>query len=42
VNNSETKTVVGNELTTRKWRDINVGDMVRLENNESVTVREER
>ncbi|CAF2372959.1 unnamed protein product [Rotaria sp. Silwood2] len=37
VNNRETKTVVGHELTTRKWRDIKVGDMVRLENNEFVT-----
>ncbi|CAF4144756.1 unnamed protein product [Rotaria sordida] len=37
VNNRETKTVVGNELVTRKWRDIKVGDMVRLENNEFVT-----
>ncbi|CAF0870465.1 unnamed protein product [Adineta ricciae] len=37
VNNRETKTVVGNELVTRKWKDIKVGDIVRLENNEFVT-----
>ncbi|UJR15621.1 hypothetical protein I4U23_002557 [Adineta vaga] len=37
VNNRETKTVVGNELGARKWRDIKVGDLVRLENNEFVT-----
>ncbi|CAF2970673.1 unnamed protein product [Rotaria sp. Silwood2] len=37
VNNRETKTVVENELVTRKWKDIKVGDMVRLENNEFVT-----
>ena len=38
LNNRETKTVVGNDLVTRKWKDINVGDIVRLENNEFVTV----
>ncbi|CAF1156451.1 unnamed protein product [Adineta ricciae] len=37
VNNRETKTVVGSELVTRKWKDIKVGDIVRLENNEFVT-----
>ncbi|CAF5213195.1 unnamed protein product, partial [Rotaria magnacalcarata] len=37
VNNRETKTVVGGELVTKKWKDIQVGDMVRLENNEFVT-----
>ncbi|CAF0761204.1 unnamed protein product [Rotaria sordida] len=37
VNNCETKTVVGNELVTRKWKDIKVDDMIRLENNEFVT-----
>lgn len=39
MNNRETKAVAGNELATKKWRDIKVGDMVRLENNEFVTVR---
>jgi magnesium-transporting ATPase (P-type) len=39
VNNRETKTVVGKEFVTRKWKDINVGDMVQLTNNEFVTVR---
>ncbi|CAF3568862.1 unnamed protein product [Rotaria sp. Silwood1] len=37
INNRETKTVVGHELITRKWKDIKVGDMVRLENNEFIT-----
>jgi phospholipid-translocating ATPase len=40
VNSRGTQTVVGNELVKRKWRDIKVGDMVRLENNEFVTVRD--
>ncbi len=39
VNNRETKTVVGKELITRKWKDIQVGDIVQLTNNEFVTVR---
>ena len=39
VNNRETKTVVGKELVTRKWQDVNVGDIVQLTNNEFVTVR---
>jgi phospholipid-translocating ATPase len=39
VNNRQTKTVVGNELVKRKWKDIKVGDMIRLENNEFITVR---
>ncbi len=39
MNNRETKTVVGNELVTRKWKDIKVGDTIQLENNEFVTVR---
>jgi len=39
VNNRQTQTVAGNELVTRKWKDIKVGDIVRLENNEFVTVR---
>ncbi|CAF4053105.1 unnamed protein product, partial [Rotaria sordida] len=37
INNRETKTVVGHELVTRKWKEIKVGDIVRLENNESIT-----
>ncbi|CAF4421969.1 unnamed protein product, partial [Rotaria sp. Silwood2] len=37
INNRETKTVVEHELVTRKWKDIKVGDMVRLENNEFIT-----
>ncbi|CAF2582547.1 unnamed protein product [Rotaria sp. Silwood2] len=37
VNNRETKTVVGKELVTRKWKDINVGDIVQLTNNEFLT-----
>ncbi|CAF3159983.1 unnamed protein product [Rotaria sp. Silwood2] len=37
INNRETKTVVGHELVTRKWQDIKVGDIVRLENNEFIT-----
>ena len=38
VNNRETRTVVGKEFVTRKWKDIKVGDMVQLTNNEFVTV----
>jgi len=37
VNNRETRTVVGKEFVTRKWKDIKVGDMVQLTNNEFVT-----
>ncbi|CAF3641418.1 unnamed protein product [Rotaria sp. Silwood1] len=37
VNNRETKAVVGKELVTRKWKDINVGDIVQLTNNEFLT-----
>ncbi|CAF1371382.1 unnamed protein product [Adineta ricciae] len=37
VNNRETKTVVGKEFVTRKWKDIKVGDMIQLTNNEFVT-----
>jgi len=37
VNNRETKTVVGKEFVTRKWKDIKVGDMVQITNNEFVT-----
>ncbi|CAF1236658.1 unnamed protein product [Rotaria sordida] len=37
INNRETKTVVGHELVTRKWKEIKVGDIVRLENNEFIT-----
>jgi hypothetical protein len=40
VNNRGSQTVVDNKLEKRKWRDIKVGDMVRLENNEFVTVEE--
>ncbi|CAF2072016.1 unnamed protein product [Rotaria magnacalcarata] len=38
VNNREIKAVVGKELATRKWKDINVGDIVRLTNNDFLTV----
>lgn len=40
MNNRQSQAVVGNQLEKRKWRDIKVGDMVRLENNEFVTVRD--
>jgi predicted lipid carrier protein YhbT len=39
VNNRETKTVVGQAFVKRKWKDIKVGDMVQITNNEFVTVR---
>lgn len=39
VNNRETKTIVGKELVTRKWKDIKVGDIIQLTNNEFLTVR---
>ncbi len=39
MNNCETKTIVGKELVTRKWMDINVGNIVQLTNDEFVTVR---
>ncbi|CAF5225068.1 unnamed protein product, partial [Rotaria magnacalcarata] len=38
VNNREIKTVVGKELATRKWKDINVGDIIQLTNNDFLTV----
>ncbi|CAF1055549.1 unnamed protein product [Rotaria magnacalcarata] len=38
VNNREIKAVVGKELATRKWKDINVGDIVQLTNNDFLTV----
>ncbi|CAF0849960.1 unnamed protein product [Rotaria sordida] len=37
VNNREIKTVVGKEFVTRKWKDINVGDIVQLTNNQFLT-----
>ncbi|CAF1398670.1 unnamed protein product [Adineta steineri] len=37
VNNRETKTVVGKEFVTKKWKDVKVGDMIQLTNNEFVT-----
>jgi hypothetical protein len=30
---------VGKELVARKWKDIKVGDIIQLTNNEFVTVR---
>jgi hypothetical protein len=39
VNNRETKTVAGKEFVTRKWKDIKVGHIVQITNNEFVTVR---
>ena len=42
MNNRGSQTVANNQLEKRKWRDIKVGDIVRLENNEFVTVKEKK
>ena len=39
VNNRETKAVVGKEFVAKKWKDIQVGDLIQLTNNELVTVK---
>lgn len=39
VNHRETKIVDGRELVPTQWKEIQVGQIVRLENNESVPVR---
>ncbi|CAF0928287.1 unnamed protein product, partial [Rotaria sordida] len=38
INNRQTSTFVDGQLTTRKWREINAGDIIQLTNDEFVTV----
>ena len=38
VNNRRTKIFVNEQLVERKWKDIKVGDIIQLFNNEFVTV----
>ncbi len=38
VNNRETQVIINNDLINQKWKDIQVGDIVQLLNDQFVTV----
>jgi magnesium-transporting ATPase (P-type) len=39
VNNRQCKVLIDKELITKYWREIKVGDIIRLNNNEFIPVR---
>jgi hypothetical protein len=38
VNDRETQIIFGNDIINRKWREINVGDIIQLYSDDFVTV----
>jgi magnesium-transporting ATPase (P-type) len=38
VNNRKTQIITGNDIVDRRWKEIKVGDIIQLSNDEFVTV----